>query len=161
MAAFFLWIVNVHNHKKCAVQQSRCINLLLLPQCLCTQEGVHLTQLKTARGVQRSKLTEDYSGSFVRPRSGAVAIAWQQPLCVGPSCALVKLQRNQPRVAQIKCTVPSMSIPSTVGFRSTPPQFFATTVTVVHTSTSLGLLPPDGARSNRFKTSRTQRRRVS
>ena len=39
---FFGGIFNVHVNKKCAEQPSRCINLLLLLQCLCTQEGVHL-----------------------------------------------------------------------------------------------------------------------
>ena len=52
------------------------------------------SQVTSTRGVQRSKLTEDYSGSGVCPRPGAVAIAWQQPLCVGPSCGFVKLQHT-------------------------------------------------------------------
>ena len=117
------------------------------------------SQLTSTSGVQRSKLTEDYSGSCVCPRPGAAAIAWQQPLCVGPSCGFCKTAAHQPRVAETKYTVPSMSIPPRSD--SEVPARFCNHCNSGYTSTPLGYLPTDGARSNRLETSRTQRRRAS
>ena len=159
MAAFFLWIVNVHNHKKCAEQQSRCINLLLLPQCFCTQEGVHLTQVKTARGVQRSKLTE---GLFWKPRSPHAPEPWPSlgngPFVLGPVVAC-NTAAHPPRVAQTRCMVPSMSIPPRSD--SEVPASFATTVKVVTSPRRWATCRPTAPGATAFLTSRTQRRRAS
>ena len=55
----FFWIVNVHINNKCAEQWLRCINLLLLLQCRCTQEEIRLIAGDFNKGVQKSKHAED------------------------------------------------------------------------------------------------------
>ena len=160
-----LWIVDVHINNKCAEQLSRCINLLLLLRCLCAQEGVRLITGDFNKGVQRSKHAEDSNleDAFAHapvpwPSLGNSPLCWAQVYGSARLLCSVKLQHTSREWLKQDAWGPSMSIP--LRSDSGVPASLATTDSG-YTFTLLGYLPPDGARSNSLKTSRTQRRHAS
>ena len=104
------------------------------------------------------------SGSCVSPRLGAVAIAWQQPLVLGPlmerpnCCGFVKLQHTSREWLKQNAWCPPCRS------RHGPIQEYRPVLqprTVVTRPRRWATCSPDGARSNRLKSSRSQRRHAS